>query len=705
MACGAFTGAKVTRLHASDLRFRLEETLAILNSALGSQSQLDTGVTLHEVTEGWPMGVQLAVSNLYRNGDLQGLISSVTGDVRRYFVDSVIASQPVDIVHLLVRIADLELIHPDLCVTLLGREDIKPALKELQNNTPLFTHSEGSEWMRLHALARDILSERLAMLPRSERVLLSKRASSWYASQGLYEDAAQQSFLAGDVEDAIALISNNTYEMTIHGKSNAVLSWYNRLPNKQLEEHAAFWGPVGWALAMSDRNAQAEQFVSKILDQEGITETERFEAHLIQLTAAAFADQIDRVESTLDEWPTPPDTARPGNLPIYFISRAFVELYKGNPDKARQELALIADLSELDVYSPVSFGLRDYALGTSYLWEGRNAIAAQTLQPALIKAEMKLGRHNPVTCMLATSLATALWGSGQNDEPCALLAGRLPVLVKYGLPDSILQAFTTLASIADESGRQDKALDLLEELNTLGETRSNPRMQIAALVELTRLHARRDRKETAFNSTQRLKAEITKSMVQIPAAHKKWADLMMLVADSYAATLQEKNHITQEGVTVTEKQESFATELKRGIELIESRLLRSEILRKSGNDESRAIWSETLSLAQAMGIHRMEQIGLKHKTQNTTQPSNQHPVAPQTTAASSSKVSPLLTSKELEVLNFLSKSMSNKEIARAMDIGEETIKWHMKNLVSKLNAAGRKHAIVRAKQLGIIQDG
>lgn len=394
--------------------------------------------------------------------------------------------------------------------------------------------------MRLHALARDILSERLAMLPRSERVMLSKRASSWYASQGLYEDAAQQSFLAGDIEGAIVLIENNTYEMTIHGKSNAVLSWYHRLPSKRLEEHTAFWAPVGWALAMSDRNAQAEQFVSKILDQQGITETERFEAHLIQITAAAFSDQIDRVEIILSQWPTPPDSARPGNLPIYCISRAFVTLYNGSPDKARQELAVIADLSELDVYSPVSFGLRDYALGNSYLWEGRNAIAAQTLQSALTKAEMKLGRINPVTCMLSTSLATALWGLGQNEEPCALLAGRLPVLVKYGLPDSIIQAFTTLASIADENGRQDKALDLLEELETLGETRANLRMQIVALVELTRLHARHRRKETAFNSAQRLKAVSTKSIIKMPAAHKKWADLMMLVADCYAATSLEK---------------------------------------------------------------------------------------------------------------------------------------------------------------------
>jgi LuxR family maltose regulon positive regulatory protein len=191
----------------------------------------------------------------------------------------------------------------------------------------------------------------------------------------------------------------------------------------------------------------------------------------------------------------------------------------------------------------------------------------------------------------------------------------------------------------------------------------------------------------------------------MPAAHKKWADLMLLVADCYEKNVQEKSPSIPEGISVTEKLEYFATELKRGVEVIESRLLRSEILRKSGSDEARAIWSETLSLAQAMGIHRMEQIGINHKTQETTQPNNQHLVSPQTAVASSSKVSPLLTSKELEVLTFLSKNMSNKEIARAMDIGEETIKWHMKNLVSKLNAAGRKHAIVRAKQLGIIQDG
>ena len=35
-----------------------------------------------------------------------------------------------------------------------------------------------------------------------------------------------------------------------------------------------------------------------------------------------------------------------------------------------------------------------------------------------------------------------------------------------------------------------------------------------------------------------------------------------------------------------------------------------------------------------------------------------------------------------------------------MDIGEQTVKWHLKNVFFKLNAASRKHAVDRARLLG-----
>jgi LuxR family maltose regulon positive regulatory protein len=46
--------------------------------------------------------------------------------------------------------------------------------------------------------------------------------------------------------------------------------------------------------------------------------------------------------------------------------------------------------------------------------------------------------------------------------------------------------------------------------------------------------------------------------------------------------------------------------------------------------------------------------------------------------------------------------MSNKLIARAMEISDETVKWHLRNLFAKLSAGTRKHAVGRARLLGLI---
>ena len=64
-----------------------------------------------------------------------------------------------------------------------------------------------------------------------------------------------------------------------------------------------------------------------------------------------------------------------------------------------------------------------------------------------------------------------------------------------------------------------------------------------------------------------------------------------------------------------------------------------------------------------------------------------------------------LTPKERSILLLLARNYSNKEIAKAIDMGEETVKWHLKNLYNKLGAASRKHAVTRARTLGFISFG
>ena len=64
-----------------------------------------------------------------------------------------------------------------------------------------------------------------------------------------------------------------------------------------------------------------------------------------------------------------------------------------------------------------------------------------------------------------------------------------------------------------------------------------------------------------------------------------------------------------------------------------------------------------------------------------------------------------LTGRERDVLNGLLAGQSNKEIAREHGLSEVTIKHHLKSLRSKLRARNRTHAVCRAIELGIAEEG
>lgn len=60
----------------------------------------------------------------------------------------------------------------------------------------------------------------------------------------------------------------------------------------------------------------------------------------------------------------------------------------------------------------------------------------------------------------------------------------------------------------------------------------------------------------------------------------------------------------------------------------------------------------------------------------------------------------VLTKREADVLRGICKGMSNKEIARELDLQEVTVKLHVKTLSRKLGAKNRTHAAMIARDAG-----
>jgi LuxR family transcriptional regulator, maltose regulon positive regulatory protein len=70
-----------------------------------------------------------------------------------------------------------------------------------------------------------------------------------------------------------------------------------------------------------------------------------------------------------------------------------------------------------------------------------------------------------------------------------------------------------------------------------------------------------------------------------------------------------------------------------------------------------------------------------------------------------SRVSDPLTARERDVLAMISRGLSNKHIARALEISPETVKSHVKHIFLKLTVGTRAEAVSRAGLLGLLPYG
>jgi len=70
--------------------------------------------------------------------------------------------------------------------------------------------------------------------------------------------------------------------------------------------------------------------------------------------------------------------------------------------------------------------------------------------------------------------------------------------------------------------------------------------------------------------------------------------------------------------------------------------------------------------------------------------------------AAEEHVSIRLTPRQCEVLELLCEGLSNKLIARRLELSENTVRWHVQAVLSELQVSSRSEAAFAARQLGLV---
>ena len=699
------------------LRFDLEETLHLVQSSGGARIDRTLAARLHAMTEGWPLGIQLALSIVSHSESASAGVTGMAllgGELQDQLVTLLLANLPQDDREFLLRIAILDQLHPDLCRVVSGDQDAVWRLARLKSDTPVFISAEGGVWLRMHALARDALRKHAGTLTAEQRVEAHARAAKWLAERGFLDDAASHALTAGQHQTAYDLAERSLYQALMRrGRQAAVLEWLGRVPPDELDRRPRLLLAAAWTLASSERHAEAERFVKRILALPDLSEAMRCECALILSGAAVFADDPDAFLELDAPWTEAASSLDPLLTQVHANRQAYRALLDGEPSQARLFLQRTSADSSADAYGYITrWG--ELIAGLSYIWEGQVQQAEQVLRPALVSAESDLGRRNRFSCMLAALLAVTAWEGDRPADAAALLADRLDIIEHGGLPEALLLAYRTAARVAVSEGAEHRALELLGGLDAAAAARQLPRLRIASLVDQVRLHARRYRAQTCRDLCSQIDTLIEAEIGADGAAPRRgpvWRRQAQALRDQALAFAAIAAKDWRAALVLLERAHEFARQARFGRLHIELLGLRAFALARCG-EASEALLREAVDLASAYGLKRVLTDAhpdlaawvatVSEERAPHLMPLHVEPAPEPDPPVATAQQGGVLTPKEREVLALLARSMSNKEIGRAMDVGETTIKWHVKNLFYKLDAGTRKQVVQRARILGLI---
>lgn len=292
----------MSEIRAADLRFTPADAAAFLRTTLRLDLQAATIARLVQRTEGWPAGLQLAALALQQTGDPDSDSLVHTGRHRfllDYFADEVLAQQPTEVQNFLLSTALLERMCAPLCDAMLDapsadRRTAASILDQIERANLFLTPLDPDRrWFRYHHLFADLLRYRLQQRYPERIPLLQRRAATWFAEQGLVDEAIRHAAAAGADDLLAQLVEGAGRARLARGELATLQQWLAALPPAQIIARPRLLLLQIWTHVWAYQPVEVERLL-RILNGDAGTLDAALQAEILALQAFVARSRDDQ---------------------------------------------------------------------------------------------------------------------------------------------------------------------------------------------------------------------------------------------------------------------------------------------------------------------------------------------------------------------------------------------------------------------------
>ncbi len=225
------------KLQANDLRFSREQTAVFLNDIMDLVLPDRVVAALADYTEGWIAGLQMVAVAL-QGRELSGqsdFLDAGSREIGDYLFEEVLECQPPEVQRFLLRTSILERLCGPLCNAVTGESGGQAMLERIEKANLFISPLDAQQhWYRFHHLFAGLLQQYLERTDPEIITDLHRRASGWHEANGPPEAAIKHAIAAGENRKAANLIEGQLDQTLMRGEFITLLDWLDALPDSLL---------------------------------------------------------------------------------------------------------------------------------------------------------------------------------------------------------------------------------------------------------------------------------------------------------------------------------------------------------------------------------------------------------------------------------------------------------------------------------------